>query len=67
MTVFAAQLGREHQVGHSRIRSLGGDLSLLSFPFTYFGLGFGCLFSQTDITLPLGVLQTKYTLPRGSA
>ena len=26
-TVFAAQLGWEHQVGHSRIRSLDGDLS----------------------------------------
>lgn len=40
MTVFATQLGQEHQVGHSRIRSLGGDLILLSFPFICFGLGF---------------------------
>ena len=54
-------------MGHSRIRSLGRDLSLLSFPFTYFGLGFGCLFSWTDVTLSLDVLQTKYTLPQGSA
>ena len=34
--VFTAQLGQEHQVGYSRIRSLGRDLSLLSFPFTCF-------------------------------
>ena len=54
--VFVAQLGREHQVGHFRIRPLGGDLSLLSFPFTCFGFGFGCLFSRTDVTLPLDVL-----------
>ena len=30
--VFAAQLGREHQVGYSRIKSPGGDLS---FEFSF--------------------------------
>ena len=56
MTVFTAQLGQEHQVGYSRIRSLGGDFSLLSFPFTCFGLRFSRLFSRTDVTFLLDVL-----------
>ena len=57
-------IGWEHQVGHSKIKSPGGDLSF-EFPFTCFGLGFDCLLSRTDITLPLDVLPTKCTLLRG--
>ena len=64
MMVFIAQLRQEHQVGHSRIRSLGGDLSLLSFLFICFSLGFGCLFSRIDVT-PFGCLVDKmHTTPR---
>ena len=37
MMVFTAQLGREHQVGHYRVRSLDGDLSFeLSFHLFWF-------------------------------
>ena len=59
MTVFTAQLGQEHQVGYSRIRSLGGNLSLLSFPFTCFGLRFSRLFPQTNRNLPFGFFADK--------
>ena len=61
--VFTAQLGREHQVGHCRVRSLGEDLNFeLSF---YFGFGFDNLSSRTNITLPLGFLQIKNKQLRG--
>ena len=33
--VFTAQIGREHQVGYPRIRSLDRDLSFLSFSFIH--------------------------------
>ena len=31
----------------------------MSFPFTFFGVGFGCLLSRTDITLSLDVFADK--------
>ena len=55
MTVFTAQLGQEHQMGYSRIRSLGWDLSLLSFPFTCFS----CLFSWINHNLLFGCFAVK--------
>ena len=65
MTVFTAQLGQGHQVGYSRIRSLGWDLSLLSFPFTCFGLCFSCLFSRMDHNFPFGCFADKvHVTPR---
>ena len=65
MTVFTAQLGQEHWVGYSRIRSLGWDLSLLSFPFTCFGLRFSCLFSRIDRNLPFVCFANKvHVTPR---
>ena len=61
MTVFTAQLGHEHQVGYSRIRSLGWDFSLLSFPFTCFSY----LFSQTNHNLPFACFAVKeHVAPR---
>ena len=55
MTVFTAQLGQEHQVGNSRIRSLSRDLSLLSFSFTCSSY----LFSQTNHNSPFGCFKDK--------
>ena len=61
MMVFTTQLGQEHQVGYSRIRSLGRDLSLLSFPFTCFGY----LFSWTNHNFPFGFFADKeYVAPK---
>ena len=61
MTVFTAQLGQEHHVGYSRIRSLSRDLSLLSFPFTCFSY----LFSRTNHNFPFGCFAVKeHVTPR---
>ena len=61
MTVFTAQLEQEHQVAYSRIRSLGGDLSLLSFPSTCFS----CLFSRINHNLLFGCFAIKaHVAPR---
>ena len=61
MTVFTTQLGQKHQVGYFRIRSLGSNLSLLSFPFTYFS----CLFSRINHNLPFGCFADKaHVAPR---
>ena len=51
--VFTAQLGQEYQVGHCRVRFLGGDLSL-EFSFLCFSFGFTYLPPRTNVTLPLG-------------
>ena len=63
MTVFTAQLGREHQVGHCRARSLGGDLSL-EFSFSYFSFSFDCLPPRTNVNLPLGFTDKERITPR---
>ena len=63
MTVFIAQLRREHQVGHCRVRSLGRDLSLES-SLPYFSFCFDYLPPRTNVTLHLGFADKEQTTPR---
>ena len=61
--------GLHYPGGNTRWGTIGSDppagILVLSFPFTYFSFGFDYLPSQTDITLPLGILQTKNKQLRG--
>ena len=50
-------------MGHHRIRSLGGDLSL-DLSFLCFNFGFAYLPPQTNVTLSLGFADKARTTPR---
>ena len=50
-------------MGHYRVRSLGGDLSL-KFSFLCFSSGFAYLPPRTNVTLPLGFANKERTIPR---
>ena len=63
MTVFTIQLGWEHQVGHCRIRPLGGDLSLESSS-PYFSFSFDYLPPRTNVILPFDFADKERTTPR---
>ena len=63
MTVFTPRSRQEHQVGHRRIRSPGGDFSL-EFSFLCFNFGFAYLPPRTNVTLPLGFADKERTTPR---
>ena len=63
MTVFTTQLGREHQVGHCRIRPFGGDLSLKSSS-PYFSFSFDYLPPRTNVNSLLGFADKERMSPR---
>ena len=50
-------------MGHRRIRSPGGDLSL-EFSFLCFNFGFAYLSPRTNVTLSLGFADKERTTPR---
>ena len=50
-------------MGHSRVRFLGGDLSL-EFSFPCFSFSFDYLPHRINVTLPLGFADKERTTPR---
>ena len=50
-------------MGHCRVRSLGGDLSL-EFSLPYFNFSFDYLPPRTNVILPLGFTDKEQTTPR---
>ena len=50
-------------MGHCRVRSLGGDLSL-EFSLPYFSFSFDYLPPRTNVTLPFGFANKEQTTPR---